>query len=164
MSDFDERLREALASGEKLDAGRSAELQDLIRTDVRTRHDKVIMRWLVSECILLPLFGLHMGLLFSGAGIKPSMQYGIVAVVLALAALVTRLWYWQMNNKLEVLQEVKLLRVQILSPGEAVRAGSYLSGKSIGEEMRERKQWLPLARGAVSAATVACFFLGWYVL
>ena len=115
MNDFDRQLRELFDRGPRLDPDRG----DAVRKEIVHMYDERLKKvqryawiWILGTCAVMVVAGALIGI---GAAMNTRVLV-IGAMILLLAGqfqMLVKLWYWQMNTKLNLMKELKELRLQL---------------------------------------------------
>lgn len=105
------------APGPAFDPEKAARLRTQAQ-EVFTRKFKKVERYLcIWMTLLMAVAGVSAWNFGRSTNLKYALLYGIVLLVAIEGSVLIRLWYWIVNNKLSVLREIKLLRLDLnLSP------------------------------------------------
>jgi hypothetical protein len=167
MSDFEKQmseliekhLRARVEGGEPPPPEATRALGELMIGEFRKRHEKVLLYSVVAHAGFGAVLGGCLGKLIGTHGHVEAVQISLIATLAGLGLVVIKLWYWTMNTKIDVLKELKLLRLQMLSP-ESVRAATGESASAL-EDLRNRYPLLPkLIRFGIFGATLLGFVVG----
>jgi hypothetical protein len=120
---------------------------------------KVLLYNGVAHCVLGFLHCLFLGQFMGGGGLGGKIQYATLAIITCLGLVLMKLWYWIVAAKLEILQELKLMRLQ--KEGEPLANpifGSYIAS------LQARDPSLPLkGRLVLIACALAGFLVAWLI-
>lgn len=147
MSESDNNLKNALAENGVFDPERAKELRGGAVATFRSR-----MKWVERTAFIFLDLALGLGLFayfkFMGStDTRALVGYGILLLIAFENTVLIKLWYWIMNNKIGVLKEIKLLRLEASAaraedrPTHAAEAGDTVFGRLRGLSRWERIAW-----------------------
>ena len=124
MNDMDNELRDAFGQDGDYDpnAGQQSAAAVVEAFDGRLRKVERITWAYLSVASMLMVFAVERFIVVTST--KSVVGYGLLGLVAFEATILMKLWYWVVNNKLSVLRELKILRVErtiSLSCGEDSR-------------------------------------------
>lgn len=115
MSDnFEENLSNALKSQDpEPEPGRLARLRELVMNEYGRISRKILLYNAVAHCLFGALLAYHLVRMWGGGlGIKPTILHLSVVFLTGLGLAIMKLWYWIVAGKLDILQELKLMRLR----------------------------------------------------
>ena len=113
MNEFEKTIRETLSETDKFDAA-SAET---LRKEIIQMYEEKLKkyRWLTWACLIV--FAIisiaAIEVLIFASSPKILIISAVVLLGVGQLEVLMKLWYWIMNNKLNVLKEIKQLQLQI---------------------------------------------------
>ena len=121
MSDFDDKLRQALENGTPIELERQETLRQML-----AQSFKVQQRWMVLflwvEAIVICVVGVWAGVrLYHAQDLKPLIVWSTVLIVCAIFFVLVKVVGWQWMNKYSILREIKRLELQISALKESRR-------------------------------------------
>jgi hypothetical protein len=121
MSDFDDKLRQALENGEPIELDRQESLRDML-----AQSFKVQQRWMVLflwvEGLAVMVAGIWAGVsLYRAQELKPLIVWSTVLIVCSVFFVLVKVVGWQWMNKYSILREIKRLELQISALKESRR-------------------------------------------
>ena len=132
MNEFDSELRSSLAENGTFDASKASELRKKAIGKFEAALKKIARTAMGYVLVLSPLAVFCAVRSLTAPDTQDMLLYAIVFVVALEKMLMVRLWYWVTNNKISVLKEVKLLRMEMHG---APPAGEYPGAFDVGEDI-----------------------------
>ncbi len=132
MNEFDDNLRSSLAENGAFDAGKASELRKIAIGKFEAALKKVERTAMGYVLVLSPLAVFCAVRSLNAPDTRDMLLYAIVFLVALEKLLVVRFWYWVTNNKISVLKEVKLLRMEMHG---APPAGEHPGAFDVGEDI-----------------------------
>ena len=121
MSDFDDKLRQALESGEPLELDRQDSLRDLLAQSFKAQK-----RWMVlflwAEGLTLMVVGIWAIVrLYDAQELKPLIVWSTVLILCGVFYVLVKVIGWQWMNKYSIMREIKRLELRISALQESMR-------------------------------------------
>ncbi len=131
------------------DPARAAQLRTQV-VDTFKNKFKTIERTLCAWLVVMVAFAAWMmQSFFASSDVQSWILYGLLFLVFFESTILMKLWYWTVNNKIGVLREIKLLRLDLAvqrGADQAIEAiaAAELATRSEGLSKRERWVWKAL--------------------
>ena len=118
MSNFDEKLKQALDNGTHIDFNRGETFCEMMAQVFRSN-----IRWAVIsiwvEAIIFTLVALWAGMrLYHAQELKPLIVYATVLILCFITIALLKTIHWQWVNKYSILREIKRLELRIAEMNE----------------------------------------------
>ena len=113
MSDYDQELTEALKENGKFDVTKADQMraQTITKFNAGLRKiERIMWFWLCGFAVLLSYAIVRY---FFAVGTKEIILFAFLAFAALEAQTLIKLWYWILNNKIGVLKEIKMLRIEM---------------------------------------------------
>lgn len=113
MSDFDDKLRQALESGEPIELDRQDSVRDLLAQSFKAQK-----RWMVlflwAEGLVIMAVGIwSIVRLYHAQELKQLIVWSTVLILCGVFYVLVKVIGWQWMNKYSILREIKRLELQI---------------------------------------------------
>jgi hypothetical protein len=159
MDSFDNQLREMLQSKEPPTSDAASAAGEKLISEFRRRHERILMYATIGHIGFGLLLGFCFGIMHGHrGGFWAASQMALVGTLAGLGLVVMKLWYWILTIKLDIVREIKMLRLQMLSR-EAVLAASD-GAVSVLADLQERN---PLLLKAIRWGIFASAILGYLI-
>ena len=114
MNNFDEKLKQALDSGNPIDFDRDEDLLEMTAQVFRSKlRWAVVVLWI--EGLIITLVAIWAGVrLYHAQEIKPLIVYATVLILCAVTLSLIKLIGWQWMNKYSLMREIKRLELRII--------------------------------------------------
>ena len=128
------------------DPSRAGQLRVQALEAFQAQGRKIIRCYYLWLSICIALACVYMYLFSVSRDVKSWIFYGVLFLVMFEGTVLIKLWYWVVNNKLALLRETKLLRMDLALQKGAMDALEELARvespfEPLGVSMRERLAW-----------------------
>ena len=157
---IDSHVRQVMEGKEPPPPEATRSVGDQVIGEYRKRHEKILLYATAGHIAFGAVLGACFGVLVKGGGTLFTVQISTVAIMAGLGLVVMKLWYWTMNTKLDLLRELKLLRLQLLSP-EAVLSATGESANVLEDLAKRRPELMKAITWGIFIVPIVAYVLGY---